>query len=94
MIDIGGGASTLVDGLLSAGYRDVSVLEVSACGLDIARARLGPAGDEVNWLTEDLLGWQPDRPFDVWHDRAVLHFLTEPADGSAYLDVLLAATGV
>lgn len=92
VVDVGGGASVLVDDLLVAGYRDLTVLDISTAALDLARARLGPAADEVTWLVADLLTWSPDRTFDVWHDRAVLHFLTEPDQIEAYRAALSSAT--
>lgn len=84
VVDIGGGASALVDGLLARGHRDVTVVDVSAAGMDIARARLGADGDGVTWVVTDLLDWRPARTFDLWHDRAVLHFLTADGDRRAY----------
>jgi hypothetical protein len=87
IIDIGGGASLLVDHLLERGYHDLSVLEISGTALADARERVGN-GAPVSWLHQDLLSWHPERRFDVWHDRAVFHFLTEEADRKAYLDVL------
>ena len=92
LIDVGGGASTLVDSLLSRGYRDITVLDVSTAGLHIARQRLGPAAGLVHWLAADLLTWRPARTWDVWHDRAVLHFLTSRGAREQYLRVLQAAT--
>jgi len=92
IIDIGGGASTLVDGLLTAGYDDIAVLDIAPAGLDAARTRLGDRALTVDWLVADLLTWQPPRTFDIWHDRAVLHFLTTPEGRAAYRDVMLAAT--
>lgn len=92
VIDIGGGASTLVDGLLDAGYRNITVLDVSDAGMQIARARLGQRADLVHWVVSDITGWQPENSFDVWHDRAVLHFLTTAAQQAAYREVLLRAT--
>jgi SAM-dependent methyltransferase len=91
VIDVGGGASTLVDGLLAAGFRDLTVLDLSPVGLGIARRRLGDTGDRVRWLATDLLTWHPDRAYALWHDRAVLHFLTAPADRQRYVEVLTAA---
>jgi len=91
VIDVGGGASRLVDGLLAAGYTDVSVLDISATALDVARKRLGPDAAHVRWIATDLLTWVPDRQFDTWHDRAVLHFLTDAADQVAYARLLGAA---
>jgi trans-aconitate methyltransferase len=92
VIDIGGGASTLVDDLLAAGYHDVSVLDIAATGMEISQARLGAAAAGANWIVADLLAWQPPRRYDVWHDRAVLHFLTEPDDQDQYRRTLLSAT--
>ena len=88
VIDVGGGASRLVDGLLDAGYRDLTVLDVAAAALDQARERLGPRASAVDWVATDVTAWEPDRTFDVWHDRAVLHFLTAEVDRQRYVDVL------
>jgi hypothetical protein len=68
------------------------VLDVSTAGLQIAQQRLGPAAELVHWLIADLLTWRPARTWDVWHDRAVLHFLTNPSAREQYLRVLQAAT--
>ncbi len=92
LVDVGGGASVLVDDLLGLGFGDITVLDISTSALQVARARLGDAAASVTWLVEDLLGWRPGRTFDVWHDRAVLHFLTEPVDRERYSEVLDAAT--
>jgi SAM-dependent methyltransferase len=92
LIDIGGGASRLVDAALALGVADVAVLDVSAVALDVARARLGEVGGSVRWLAADLLEWEPDRTWDFWHDRAVFHFLTAPEDRERYRAVLGAAT--
>jgi trans-aconitate methyltransferase len=87
ILDVGGGASTLVDDLLADGQRDVSVLDVSASALDIARRRLGDP-PEVTWIVADLLGWTPPRRWDLWHDRAVLHFLVDAGDRARYVALL------
>ena len=92
VLDGGGGASTLVDGLLDAGYTDLTVLDISATGLDHARQRLGPRADRVNWVVADVLTWRPNREYRIWHDRAVLHFLTTDAAREQYLRTLDAAT--
>ena len=85
LIDIGGGASTLVDGLLDRGLCKISVLDVSAEALSIARQRLGERERTVTWLTADLLqAALPESSFDLWHDRAVLHFLTDRSDVARY----------
>jgi hypothetical protein len=90
IIDVGGGASLLADELLARGYTDLTVLDVSSAALEIARRRLGDAAP-VRWLCEDILTWQPDRRYALWHDRAVFHFLTDAAEQALYLDVMGAA---
>jgi trans-aconitate methyltransferase len=95
VIDIGGGASSLVDELLARGFGDVTVLDASGAALEIARRRLTNP-DDVIWLRTDVLSWTPTRRWGLWHDRAVFHFLTEPADRADYLHRLaegLAPTG-
>ena len=83
-IDVGGGASNLVDHLLDAGYDDIAVLDLSVVALDVARTRIGET-HAVSWIVQDLLAWVPDRTWDVWHDRAVLHFLIDDADRQRYV---------
>jgi SAM-dependent methyltransferase len=85
VIDVGGGASTLVDHLLAAGHGDVAVLDLSEVALAEARARVGER-PEVAWINDDVLAWRSSRRWDVWHDRAVLHFLTAEADRRRYAD--------
>jgi len=86
IIDVGGGASTLVDGLLSAGYSHLTVLDISATALAEARARVRGDASRVQWLEADVLSAQfPEAHFDLWHDRAVFHFLTNEADRTAYI---------
>jgi trans-aconitate methyltransferase len=92
VIDAGGGASTLVDALLERGFNDVTVLDVSSAGLRAAQERLGPAAERVQWVVADLLDWRAERTYQVWHDRAVLHFLTSENDRRGYLDALRAST--
>jgi len=84
VLDIGGGASTLVDGLLTENCTDVSVLDISSAALQVAQARLGADESRVHWLVADLLTWVPQRQYSIWHDRAVLHFLTTHDDQSRY----------
>lgn len=93
IVDVGGGASTFVDAVLERGHSDVSVLDISVAALELARQRLGPRGAEITWIGEDLLAWKPGRRFDLWHDRALFHFLVEESDRRRYVDVLRAATG-
>jgi SAM-dependent methyltransferase len=85
IIDIGGGASRLVDSLVWQGYQDVTVLDVSAAALASARSRIGDKADRVKWITADITTWEPPRAYDVWHDRAAFHFLTEGGDQAAYV---------
>lgn len=87
-MDVGGGASTLVDNLLDAGYRDVSILDIASGALAHARARLGANAARVTWIEADVTEFEPSRSYAVWHDRAVFHFLTEATDRELYLDVL------
>lgn len=84
VIDVGGGASRLVDALIANGHRDVAVLDLSANGLDIARTRLGSAADGVAWIAGDVTKWRPPHRYDIWHDRAAFHFLNTPEEQVAY----------
>jgi rhodanese-related sulfurtransferase len=92
IIDIGGGASLLVDELLARDYTDLTVLDVSVSALSIARQRLGNRAP-VRWLCEDVTTWQPERRYGLWHDRAVFHFLTEPDERVQYMHSLHQAIG-
>jgi SAM-dependent methyltransferase len=87
VIDVGGGTSFLADRLLDLGYRP-AVLDVSAVALEITKARLGSRGDRVEWFVEDVLGFDPPHRWDLWHDRAVFHFLTAETDRAAYWSVV------
>lgn len=91
LIDVGGGASRLIDHLLAAGWRDLTVLDVAKAALDRSRERLGEQAKQVSWVAADITRWQPERRYDLWHDRAVFHFLTDPADRAAYRAVLARA---
>jgi len=91
VIDIGGGTSRLVDGLLALGYADVTVLDIAANALERAEVRLGALASRVHWLAADVTHWVPQRRYRLWHDRAVFHFLTEAADRAAYRRNLEAA---
>ena len=84
VIDVGGGASSLVDHLVDEGIR-VAVLDIAEAGLAVARERLGERGRRVTWIVADVTTAADIGRFDVWHDRAVFHFLTEPADRAAYV---------
>jgi Methyltransferase domain len=90
VIDVGGGASSLVDRLVDRGFSDLSVLDVSGAALEATRHRLG--GDvPITFLEEDVLVWHPERRFHLWHDRAVFHFLVDGADRARYLATLRSA---
>lgn len=92
IIDVGGGASTLVEDLLSDGYRAITVLDISATALSAVKVRLGKAANQVVWLEGDITSIDlPVNNFGVWHDRAVFHFLTEPEQRRNYLNNLLNA---
>lgn len=90
IVDVGGGASRLVDGLLARGH-DVCVVDLAEAALDQARRRLGPQAARVDWVVGDITRWRPERPFDLWHDRAVFHFLIEERERRAYAEVMAAA---
>jgi ubiquinone/menaquinone biosynthesis C-methylase UbiE len=92
IIDVGGGASTLVDDLLSEGFRNLSVLDLSKAALAAAQQRLGNRAASVQWIEADITKASlPEHSFDVWHDRAVFHFLTSPVDRGAYIKTVLRA---
>ncbi len=84
VVDVGGGASRLVDTLLEQGYTDLTVLDLSPTALSRAAERL-PQDAPVTWVTGDILDWHPDRRFALWHDRAAFHFLTDPSDQERYV---------
>jgi SAM-dependent methyltransferase len=85
IVDIGGGASRLVDALRERGYHELTVLDLSEAALASARARLGADGEAVHWIAADVTRWQPPHAFDIWHDRAAFHFLVEARDRHAYI---------
>lgn len=87
VIDVGSGASELVDRLLARGYTDITLMDVSRRALRQVRDRLGDTASDVTFLEQDVLTWTPDRRYDLWHDRAVFHFLVERADRERYVDV-------
>ena len=91
IIDIGGGASRLVDHLIDQGFIDVTVLDLSAAALNAAKARLGERASRARWLAADVTVWEPSRTYDIWHDRAAFHFLTEADARQAYVECLHAA---
>lgn len=89
ILDVGGGASVLVDDLLEAGYGNLSVLDISAAALQAAQARLGTSASRVHWIEADITRLQlPQASVDVWHDRAVFHFLTDAQDRARYVELV------
>lgn len=91
IIDIGGGASRLVDALLDEGFTGLSVLDLSEESLAKAKARLGARATRVTWIVADVTTWEPAYTYDLWHDRAAFHFLTAPEDRAAYAQRVLRA---
>lgn len=92
IIDVGGGESTLVDDLLQRGYRNLTVLDMSAVALNATKQRLGSIAGQIAWVESDITVVDlPEHRYDVWHDRAVFHFLTEPSQRDAYIHALTRA---
>ncbi len=88
IIDVGGGASVLVDRLLNAGFKNVTVLDISNAALEYAKERLGNRAEQVKWIVSDVTAFDPSKQFDLWHDRAVFHFLTEETDRKKYATIV------
>ncbi|PKP70912.1 MAG: class I SAM-dependent methyltransferase [Alphaproteobacteria bacterium HGW-Alphaproteobacteria-5] len=87
-IDVGGGASRLADVLLDNDFGPLTVLDISVSALAVSKECLGIRGEAVTWIAADVRRWQPDREYDLWHDRAAFHFLTEPDERTAYAHVM------
>ena len=85
VVDVGGGCSRLVDHLLDEGYTNLTVLDLSPTAIRYARQRLGGSASKVTWIEADVLEYRFDTTFDLWHDRAVFHFLTDPVDRERYV---------
>jgi len=90
VIDVGGGASRLAEALLERGVR-LTILDIAEAALDKSRARLGEQADAVEWVAADITKWRPEASCDLWHDRALFHFLIEPAERGAYAETMAAA---
>jgi len=88
IIDVGGGASILVDKLLEKGFEDLTVLDISSAALNSNKERLGNCSTNVIWIESDVTEFVPAQKYDLWHDRAVFHFLTDPQDRKKYRKVL------
>lgn len=92
IIDVGGGASTLVDNLLKPGYASLAVLDISGKAIEIAKKRLGDKANLVEWHENDITEFTPPHTYDIWHDRAVFHFMTDKNSRNAYKESLLKST--
>jgi len=92
VIDVGAGASTLGDDLLKRGFADIAVLDVAETALTRSKTRLGKSAHKIKWIVADITRWTPPRTWDIWHDRAVFHFLTERSQQDAYIAALTAGT--
>lgn len=88
IIDVGGGASTVVDHLLQAGYRDITILDIARTAIERAQQRLGDLSQQITWVEGDITDYSPGRTFDIWHDRAVFHYLTLDSDRDFYLKAM------
>ncbi len=88
IIDVGGGASIFVDQLLDEGFKNLTVLDISSKAIDYARERLGSRAENINWIEADILQVELPYIYDLWHDRAVFHFLTSPEDRRKYIHVM------
>lgn len=87
IIDIGGGDSNLVDFLLEEGYKNITILDISAKALDKAKERLGEKSKKITWIVTDITEFQPTETYDIWHDRAAFHFLTTPEQIFKYVEI-------
>ena len=92
LIDIGAGASRLPDALVGRGHTDITLLDISSSALAISKARLAGSEEKLNYIVSDITRFKPENTWQLWHDRAVFHFLTDEDDQQAYLKVLNAAT--
>lgn len=88
IIDIGGGDSKLVDHLLKAGYTDITILDISEKALLKAKNRLGTEAEKIKWIVSDINDFEPNETYDLWHDRAVFHFITEEELADRYCDIV------
>jgi len=88
VIDVGGGQSFLVDRLLNSRFKQVAVLDISNAAIEATKARLGERASQVDWIVADITETESLGEFDIWHDRAVFHFITDPVDRQRYMDLL------
>jgi hypothetical protein len=92
LVDVGAGSSRLVEHLLDRGATDLTVVDIASSAFETTRSRLGSRASKVDWLVADVTQWRPYRLFEVWHDRAVFHFMTEPGQRDGYGAALRTAT--
>jgi len=88
IIDVGGGDSHLVDFLIDEGYENISVLDISSKAIERAKDRLGDKGQNIHWITSNILDFMPETKYDIWHDRAAFHFLTSEKDINTYINLV------
>ena len=88
IIDVGAGNSNLIIELNKQGFKNLTALDISGKALERTKEKLGPKADEINWVETDILDFEPDKTFDVWHDRAVFHFLTDETEIKQYVDLV------
>lgn len=88
IIDVGGGDSNLVDFLLEKGFENISVLDISAKALEKAKERLGAQAENVEWITTNIIEFEPQTTYDIWHDRAAFHFLTTHEEITKYVEIV------
>ncbi len=88
LVDIGGGASVLVDDLLDCGFKAISVLDIAQSALAATQRRLGDRAAQVNWIVQDVTRWRPEQPFALWHDRAAFHFMADETERDSYRKAL------
>jgi hypothetical protein len=92
LVDVGAGSSALADALLDRGWRDVTLVDIAETALEATRVRLGDRAGKVSWEVVDMRLWRPGRTFDIWHDRAVFHFMTDSSDRVGYKKALAEGT--
>ncbi len=88
IIDIGGGNGTLAEHLLKEGYKNITVVDISSAAIENTKKRLGSLAEKVTWIATDIVDFQPQHDYDIWHDRATFHFLTTEKQKKAYLDLV------
>ena len=88
IIDVGGGDSNLVDFLLDLGYQNITILDISEKAIERAQQRLGKRAEQVTWIVSDIVEFEPEENYGIWHDRAAFHFLTSENQVEKYLSIV------